>query len=252
MRHLLQCWRQVSARIQQAESIALFLDFDGTLAPTRPRPEEVWLDPLTRRILLRLVHHPRLRVWVVSGRRQEDVRERIGVRGVCCLGLYGWERNGSTKPSEPVRRMLAQAKNGLAGHVRKTPGLWIEDKGATFALHYRNALGPAAVETYAVLRTVLEPFSTRLRVLQGDQVWEVAPGELRGKGAVVRREWRGFHRRALPIYVGNDPNDEPAFATLARGVTVRVGPRRTSRARFLLSDPAEVRQFLQMLDAEVR
>ena len=89
--HLFHHWTQVANRFESSPAIALFLDFDGTLAPLKPRPEDVWLDDATRRTLLRLTRSPRFRVWIVTGRRRADVRARVRVTGIRYLGLHGWE-----------------------------------------------------------------------------------------------------------------------------------------------------------------
>ena len=99
--HLFQCWTQVHNRFKSSPAIALFLDFDGTLAPLQPRPEDVWLDDATRRTLSRLARSPRFRVWIVTGRRRTDVRARIRVPGIRYLGLHGWEAPRSRAPLRP-------------------------------------------------------------------------------------------------------------------------------------------------------
>src|SRR5215831_17125052 len=78
-RHLFDGWAQVSERVRSAEHLALFLDFDGTLAPFRTRPEQVRLSDGARRALQRLLRHPQLTVFVLSGRRRADVEDRVGV-----------------------------------------------------------------------------------------------------------------------------------------------------------------------------
>jgi len=253
MQHLFECWEPVAARLRNAEAIALFLDFDGTLAELRSRPEEASLKPATRRALMRLAHHPRLRIWVISGRRRADIQRRIGVPGVRYLGLHGWEsnRNGDAKLTNAARGRLAQIRSALTGRIAQSAGLWMEDKEATLALHYRGAAEASVTMARATLREVLRPFAAEMRVIEGKKVWEMLPRELGGKGAVVRREWCTFRRRALPVYVGDDAGDEGAFAALGHGITVRVGPAGFSRARLRLSNPAEVRRFLEKVQAEL-
>src|SRR3954469_4937270 len=99
MRHLFHSWNYVTRRLRSRKTIALFLDFDGTLTPIRPRPEDVWLDDATRGALTMLAQSPRFRVWVVSGRRRADIRSRIKVPGIRYLGLHGWE--GRPAPDIP-------------------------------------------------------------------------------------------------------------------------------------------------------
>ena len=87
MRYLLQGWPTVAERLQSARTVALFLDFDGTLAPLRLRPDQARLPAPSRCALRRLACSPRLRIWVISGRRQADVCRRVAIPGVRCLGL---------------------------------------------------------------------------------------------------------------------------------------------------------------------
>jgi trehalose 6-phosphate phosphatase len=252
MRHLLENWNLVAPRLRAAPAITLFLDFDGTLVRLAARPENVALNPATRQILLRLAHHPRLSVCVISGRRRADLHQQIHAPGVRYLGLQGWETRAGQKPDSDHRRLIDDASRMLARRITGITGLWIEDKGATLALHYRGAPGAAVREARKSLQSLLEQFPGKLRPIEGDQVWELLPREVGGKGAAVRQQCRAFHRGALPVYAGNDATDEPAFRMLAGGVTIRVGPPRLSHAEFHLRSPAEVRRFLEKLEEEVR
>jgi len=251
MPDLLQSWPHIVPRFRQAEAIALFLDFDGTLVPLRAKPEDVWLDTATRRALLRLTKCNRVRVWVISGRRLADVRERIGIAGVHYLGLHGWEGNGNgQRLSRCTQSYLRQAMWLVSRQVNGAAGLRLEDKSAAFALHFRGAPGDSVTKARAAMGRVLDTFTGCFRVIEGDAVLEVLPRELAGKGWYARREWLSL-RGAVPIYIGNDESDESAFVALSPGVTVRVGRRTSSRARFHLNSPAAVRLFLEKLGAEV-
>jgi trehalose-6-phosphatase len=81
-------------------------------------------------------------------------------------------------------------------------------------------------------------------------VHEVLPLELQDKGAAVKHQMTTVCSHALPIYLGDDSIDEPAFAALRRGITVRVGRAHCSKARYRLGDIGEVRRFLQRLGSE--
>lgn len=249
MCYLLENWNVVGPRLQNAKAIALFLDFDGTLAPLRARPEEAHLPASTRRVLRRLCGRPRVRIWVISGRRRADVCERVAVPGVRCLGLYGWENGELPELGQETLRMLADAKSELAGRLGHTAGLWIEDKCATFALHYRGAAPAAVGRAHRALEAVRGRFSRWLRVAGGDRVWEVMPRELPRKGDAVRRH---LHHPALAVYIGDDTADEAAFAAFSQGITACVGPARQTRAGFRLRNPAEVCRALERLDQEVQ
>jgi trehalose-phosphatase len=250
-RHLFDRWAQVSERVRSAEQLALFLDFDGTLAPFRLRPEEVRLSDGTRRALQRLVRHPQLRVFVISGRRRADVQDRVGVPGVHCYGLHGWEGPRTGVPKPPAGRLLREARRQLRNGLSGVRGVWIEDKGPILGVHARGVAAAALRQAGNVVREVMGQFEPGLRVLPGSRVWEVMPRELQGKGATVRALLDEMPAATLPIYLGDDATDETAFAVLPQGITVCVGVRQPTEARFDLRGPQEVRTFLKKLEREL-
>jgi len=249
--HLLERWPQVAGRLKRGQKIALFLDFDGTLARLRSLPGDVSLDRRTRRALAILAHNRRFQIWVVSGRRQADIRARIRVPGIRYLGLYGWEGGNAAVLTEEARQALVCVKVWTASLLLNMPGVWIEDKESALAIHYRAATDAEVRRARKVVRKVVEPFSQVLKMTAGKKIWEVLPVELQDKGAAVRRELAASRDRAVPVYVGDDAGDEPAFAELAaHGVTVRVGPPRATRAHYHLNHVSQVRLLLEKLGSE--
>jgi trehalose-phosphatase len=249
-RHLFQCWHGVAGRLQAARLIALFLDFDGTLARIKPRPDEVLLEGPVRHALAALARSPRFRIWIISGRRQNDVRARVRIPGVRYLGLQGWEGRARNGLSDSSRSALACISSWLGGLLADTAGISIEDKEYALALHYRDARECEVSRIRSMLDGVIKPFSDSLRVEAGRNVWEVIPRELEDKGAAVRHQLAACPASVAPVYVGDDRVDEAAFAALPAGVTVSVGGARTSLARFRLANVTQVRMFLYKLKAE--
>ena len=238
-------------RLKRAPTVALFLDFDGTLAPIRLRPEMVRLSSPARSLLGRLAGHPRVTVFLVSGRPLRDLRSRARISNAHYMGLHGWERDNGKQLTPAAAKDLLRVKKGFREGVADLPGVWIEDKGLSFAVHYRSATETVARRARRLLNQAFKPFGSTLRVLSGKKIREVLPREVEGKGAAVHRVLSEFPRDALAIYVGDDITDESAFAVLPRGITICVGTRRATRARYRVRDPEEVREFLQRLEDEL-
>jgi trehalose 6-phosphate phosphatase len=269
--HIFDSWTPLAERLRNAPHLALFLDFDGTLTPLRRRPEDVTLDPETRAVLLRLASHSRLTVWVISGRRLEDLQRRVDISGVGCAGLHGWERPAKIPARSPSIRALRQARKLMAEALRNMPKIWIEEKGRAFTIHYRGAPISVVRQGSIIVYQVLRRFQPKLRMLLGKEVWEILPRELRGKGEAVTALLAELPPSTLPVYIGDDVTDESAFAVLSDGVTIRVGPPRLdgprsiaaaagssravkarfTRADFTLRSPREVREFLERIEKEI-
>ena len=248
MRPLFACWSEVVPRLAAHRMIALFLDFDGTLVTIQPHPDAVHMDAGARRTLAVLARSPRFRVWVVSARRQADVSSRISVPGIRYLGLYGWERAPiHARPPGPV----AHVKTFLTGSLPAHPNIWIEDKEHTIAVHYRSAPETVRAAAFERVQRAVAPWRPALRIAPGKAVWEILPTTFGNKGAAVRRELAAVPSQALPVYLGDDLSDEDAFAALPHGVSIRVGPRRNTRARYHLEGVGQVHGFLEKLRREI-
>jgi trehalose 6-phosphate phosphatase len=250
--HLFECWPEIARRLRPAASVAVFLDFDGTLARFRKRPEQVRLSARTRRALQRLVRRPRAHAFVLSGRRRADVQKLVAVPEVSCFGLHGWEGASRGRMDASAAELLRGARRELRRRLAPLRDIWIEDKGPIFAVHARGAPGGTARLAGSIVREVMRWFMPGLRLLAGNQVWEVIPRNLEGKGAKVRALLDEMSPTPLPIFVGDDTTDESAFAALPEGITVCVGARRPTEARFSLHGPPEVCRFLERLNRELR
>jgi trehalose 6-phosphate phosphatase len=235
--------------LNSAQGCALFLDLDGTLVPLRPRPVDVQLSRQTRKILALLQSHKNLHLSFVSGRQLKVLRNIIGMDQVHYVGLHGAEREDeSVRMSRESVRALSRAKLCAQKQLCGLPGIWIEDKGLSFALHYWKAR-PATIQAADLaLREILAPELGVLHVLNGNRVWEVMPNEIPGKGVAVRALLDTLPENTLAIYVGDDVTDETAFAALNDQITVKVGRTRGTLARFYVRNPAEVYRFLSRLE----
>ena len=177
---------------------ALFLDFDGVLAPIVERPEDAYPPAEARRELARLVERYAL-VAVVSGRARDDVERRVDVRGVVCVGSHGLEL-------DPEAERWRERVDAFADEAA-----WpdTERKGLTVAFHFRRAPDEAAAIA------ALEEVAARARggglvARFGRKVLEVLPPLDANKGTAVRRLLDDARlRRAL--VAGDDTTDLDAF-----------------------------------------
>jgi trehalose-phosphatase len=234
---------------------AVFLDFDGTLAPIAGRPEVVELAPPTRSSLAALAR--RCPVAVVSGRDAADVRSRVGLDALWYAGSHGFEIAGPDGSTHCHARgiealpELDAAERALRSELDGVEGAIVERKRFSLAAHYRLA----AERDVARVERAVEAAAARspgLRLRRGKKVVELQPRADWDKGWAVLWLLTALHLEGpdvLPIYLGDDQTDEDAFRAVAgRGVGIAVldSPRPTA-AGYSLRDPAEVRRFLDGL-----
>ena len=143
---LLDHWAEVARRVRASKDLRLFLDFDGTLVDFRSRPDEVTLEPEMRTRLRKVAAHPFVHVAIVSGRRRASLIQYIKVPRVQFFGLYGWEKEAGMHLPEPAMHSLSQARLILGDLPNQAPGIFIEEKGLSLAVHFREASPAAAAQ----------------------------------------------------------------------------------------------------------
>ncbi len=246
---------EVAQRIEQSGRILVGLDLDGTLAPIRPRPEDVEVAESVRGILGRLSRVRRCTLAIVTGRSLKDLNARIKLPGLFYAGNHGLEIRGpGTSLIEPTAAALADRLAEVTSELKKrlagVAGAVVEAKGLTTSVHYRNVAASQCEELAQVVRDSIEKDGDRFALSWGHRVWEILPRVSWNKGDAM--EWiirhLGEPADLLVFYLGDDRTDEDAFGRLASAVTVKVGERTaTTKARFWLPDPQAVERFLNWL-----
>src|SRR5215469_6823926 len=198
----------------QPAAAALVLDFDGVLAPIVEDPETSAMPERAAASLARVTTSLGT-VAVISGRPASFLAGRVGVPGVRLLGSYGMEQikdgNGLLSPAAAEwLPAVATAREELAGLVRALPGLRIEAKPASVAVHWRQAPDREAAAAEVEKATARVAAATGLRLEPGKLVSELRPPIAVDKGSAVAALIREA-RPAVTVYAGDDLGDLPAL-----------------------------------------
>jgi trehalose 6-phosphate phosphatase len=254
---LLQCLPEVDEKIQSASRVALFLDFDGTLAPIQADPANAQLSQEARDVLRRIAQQDFVFTTVISGRAVEDLYTRIRLDGIVYAGNHGLEIFGRglrfVEPAADARRdQMQRLSEALADDLQAVPGVIVEDKGLSASIHYRGAAEADVPAIEDAVRYAVAAAGAWFRTQPGSKSIEIVPRTGWHKGAAV--QWINRHlgeNGLLPIYLGDDYSDEDAFAVLGDGVTVKVNGAIATCARYRVPDPDAVYQFLLWLESRV-
>ena len=227
------------------------LDFDGTLAEIVARPEHARPVDGARDALVELAERYRT-VAIVTGRRSEEVAALLDVPHVTYVGLYGLEDGAN----ELVTAVVPQVQTATA----EVTEAWVEDKGVSVAIHYRQA--PDPISARAALLVALQPVATEagLELIEGKMVLELVPPDRPLKGGAVERLARERGLKAI-LYAGDDHADLDAFGALDRLISsgnvraaVRVAvrgpetpPALLDAADVVAEGPAELVELLRAL-----
>ncbi|MER8006048.1 MULTISPECIES: trehalose-phosphatase [unclassified Streptomyces] len=262
----------LAAILDDPGKAVLAFDFDGTLAPIVPDPEQARAHPDAVPALAALA--PKVAsVAVVTGRPAEVAVRHGGFAGVpglehlVVLGHYGAERwdavsgeVGAPAPHPGVAAVRAELP-GLLERSGAGQGAWIEEKGGfAVAVHTRRAADPQAA--FEALREPLTALATRhgLIVEPGRLVLELRPPGM-DKGVALTRYVRETGASAV-LYAGDDLGDLPAYAAVdslrsegTPGLLVCSGSDEVTelsrRADLVVDGPAGVVRLLSALTAQL-
>ena len=237
----------------RADDLALFLDFDGTLAPIVERPGDARPLEGIPELIERIGRH--LPVAVISGRGLDDVSDRLGNPSIYIAGSHGMEIRPPQGPAEADERVesllpvLDEEETRLREHFSEVPRVEIERKRFGIAVHFRRRPEAREIVEKAIEESIDR--HPKLKMGTGKMVRELQPDVDVDKGTalqIIRERIDASQQWAL--YVGDDRTDEDAFEAVAddgAGILVAEEPR-SSAARYWLRDPGEVRRFLEGID----
>jgi trehalose 6-phosphate phosphatase len=186
---------------------------------------------------------------IISGRPIAFLDERFAPYRFDIAGLHGLEHRLGGRlflcdPDDHPR--LREMVGRLEGIVAQKPGVIVEDKGCSAAIHWR--LAPHEKEfALATAHAAVEALGSDYRVQHGKAVAEILPSAA-GKGKIIEKFLQQSpYRGRRPIFAGDDLTDEHAFKAVnaCGGLSIRIGPGETI-ARERLGTPSELRHCLSM------
>jgi trehalose 6-phosphate phosphatase len=234
---------------------AILLDIDGTLLDLMPTPREVWVPPGLSKTLNGLLEKTSGAMALVSGRSLNDIDLIFAPEQFPAVGGHGAEMRLTTD-SEAVAThappLEKELKRRLAAIAKLSPGILLEDKGYSLALHYRLAphAEKAIYEAVSLIRADLP--NAPIEVLPGKCVCEIKHSGFTKATGVLELMTREPFKGRRPLFIGDDVTDETVFAIMPDfdGLAFSVG-RRAQGVAGHFDAPSDVREFLtHLLDDE--
>src|SRR3954451_1416537 len=239
------------ALVPHLNETAILLDIDGTLLDLMPTPREVWVPPGLAKTLNRLLRRTDGALALVSGRSLNDIDLIFAPEQFPAVGGHGAEMR-ITGDSEAVAThappMDKELKRRLAAIAKLSPGILLEDKGYSLALHYRLAphAEKAIYAAVSLIRAALP--NAPIEVMPGKCVCEIKPSGFTKATGVLELMTHAPFKGRRPIFIGDDVTDETVFAIMPalNGMAFSVG-RRAKGVVSHFDEPRDVREWLARL-----
>jgi trehalose 6-phosphate phosphatase len=241
-------------QLNDAAGCALFLDLDGTLIDIAPTPDRVQIPPDLVSLLRGLSAGLKGALAIVTGRKIVEINQFLDPLRLAAAGVHGAELRPAADgeilltvgPIDPVVAAAVQRVSAL------TPGIIIEEKVYSIAVHYRMAAA-AEPQIKAALQAILATSPDHFILCPGRCVIEVVPRHVSKGSAVEALMAQPAFQGRRPIMIGDDVPDESALAAAVRrgGHGLRVAGEHFSAAVADFASPAAVRSWLASLVARL-
>lgn len=222
-------------------------DFDGTLAKIVREHHAAKLSRPIRSWLERLAQGAP--TAIISGRSVEDLQSRVGTIVPHLIGNHGSEGPHTRQEDQQQVRETCRAWFQFITerfHDELTRcGVSIEHKSYSLSFHYRTVDHRDAARL--LISQVIGELSPSPRIVLGKSVVNVMPPTASHKGTALLEYMRRLDC-SQALYVGDDETDEDVFALRDhRILTVRIGKKKGSAARYFLKRQAEITAVLRFL-----
>ncbi|EKD57120.1 MAG: hypothetical protein ACD_57C00402G0004 [uncultured bacterium] len=254
MKYLLNNLSKIEEKLRSSEGVIIMLDFDGTLSPIAPTPYQAILPKSIKSLLSKC--SKLFPIVIISGRSLKDIKTRVGLKDLVYAGNHGLEWQIGKKinclpVSKEVVSSLLSIKKSVKKILRIYPGVLLEDKHPSLAIHYRQLDSSLLASFKKDIDKITRLSSNKniLQVLRGKKVIELRPNLNWNKGKFALFICKYFQNKLrlklLPMYVGDDKTDEDVFCAFDKDITVRVGQSKTSDAKYYLKNVVQIKLFLK-------
>jgi trehalose 6-phosphate phosphatase len=226
------------------------------------RPELAKLSEGTKKLLKVIMRCHDITLGIISGRALNDLKGRVGLKGLIYVGNHGLEMEGpglrfinpSAEEVRPELRLLNQVLSKSLGTIK---GAFVEDKGLSLSVHYRQVEEGRGDEVGDIFEQVVSSARAegKIRTALGKKVYEVRPAVSCDKGKAIELLIKQYgkgdnNEELLPIFLGDDLTDEDGFNVIENygGISIFVGEEGAdSGAHYFVRSPTEVEKFMEML-----
>ena len=208
---------------------ALLFDIDGTLIDLAPTPDSVHVPADLRSTLQRLYELTGGALALVSGRNLDNIDMIFQPLWLPAIGAHGAEIRFSREgaPTRVDLRLDNHLKSRFAAIADLDPGILLEDKGHSLAIHYRLAPSCQAAIYKAITAIRADLPAAPIEILAGKCVVEIKPVGFSKATAVRQLMARAPFAARHPVFLGDDVTDDTVFAIMPDlgGTAFSVGRR---------------------------
>lgn len=220
-------------------------DFDGTLAKTVTNPADAIMSPTTEQFIKELSEL--VPVAIISGRSVQDLKRRLKFKPQYLVGNHGIE---GAKENELALAASQTMCNKWLKHLQShqfEDGVKIEDKTYSLSVHFREAHRKKLAKKQIV--EAISALQPSPRIITGKSVFNIVPPSATLKGSALLELVQKSGAKHV-FYIGDDETDEDIFGlSYMRGqlMSVRVGQKKSSRAKFFIQRQSEINRLLSYL-----
>jgi len=224
---------------------AVFLDVDGTLLDLKPDPREVVSHAALREMLQQLRSACDGALALISGRAISDLDRIFSPLKLHAAGAHGGQLRLPEREWALNPHLMDHARAPLRSYEAQHPGLLLEDKGVSLAVHYRHR-----PELEAEIERLMAKLCPRgeITLQRGKHVVELRPAICDKGTAIAAFMQEPVFQNREPVFFGDDLTDEAGFAKVNElgGVSVRVGASLPSVAKLCIADVSTLFECLSL------